>query len=63
MDQRHRSIPRCNRRKDVTTFDLALRTTQRLRDMIGLEIGDGTPEIMKAIIARETFGREFSPYE
>ena len=24
---------------------------------------DGTPEIMKAIIARETFGREFAPYK
>lgn len=35
---------------------------QRLRDVIGLEIGDGTPEIMKAIIARETFGRGFSSY-
>ena len=29
---------------------------QRLRDVIGLEIGDGTPEIMKAIIAREAYG-------
>ena len=36
---------------------------QRLADVIGLEIGDGTPEIMKAIIARETFGREFAPYK
>ncbi|HUY27774.1 MAG TPA: acyl-CoA dehydrogenase family protein [Candidatus Binataceae bacterium] len=35
---------------------------QRLRDVIGLEIGDGTPEIMKSIIARETFGREFAAY-
>lgn len=35
---------------------------QRLRDVIGLEIGDGTPEIMKGIIARETYGREFNPY-
>lgn len=35
---------------------------QRLRDVIGLEIGDGTPEIMKGIIARETFGREFASY-
>lgn len=35
---------------------------QRLNDVIGLEIGDGTPEIMKAIIAREAFGREFSSY-
>jgi cyclohexanecarboxyl-CoA dehydrogenase len=34
---------------------------QRLRDVIGLEIGDGTPEIMKAIVARDAFGREFEP--
>lgn len=36
---------------------------QRLRDVIGLEIGDGTPEIMKAVIARETFGRAFVAYK
>lgn len=36
---------------------------QRLNDVIGLEIGDGTPEIMKAIIAREAFGRGFSSYK
>jgi cyclohexanecarboxyl-CoA dehydrogenase len=35
---------------------------QRLRDVIGLEIGDGTPEIMKGIVAREVYGREFMPY-
>lgn len=35
---------------------------QRLRDVIGLEIGDGTPEIMKLVIARETLGREHLPY-
>jgi cyclohexanecarboxyl-CoA dehydrogenase len=43
-------------------YDQDLPHEQRLRDVIGLEIGDGTPEIMKAIIARETFGREFSSY-
>ncbi len=32
---------------------------QRLRDSILTEIGDGTAEIMKAIIVRETMGREF----
>jgi hypothetical protein len=26
--------------------------------VIGLEIGDGTPEIMKGIIAREVVGRD-----
>ena len=35
---------------------------QRLRDTIGVEIGDGTAEIMKLIIAREMLGREFLPY-
>jgi cyclohexanecarboxyl-CoA dehydrogenase len=36
---------------------------QRYRDIVGFEIGDGTAEIMKAIIARETFGREFTAYK
>jgi cyclohexanecarboxyl-CoA dehydrogenase len=44
-------------------YDQDLPHEQRLRDVIGLEIGDGTPEIMKAIIARETFGREYSAYK
>jgi cyclohexanecarboxyl-CoA dehydrogenase len=35
---------------------------QRHRDIVGFEIGDGTAEIMKAIIARDTFGREFAAY-
>lgn len=34
----------------------------RLRDVMGLEVGDGTPEIMKGIIAREAMGREFVSY-
>ena len=35
---------------------------QRMRDVIGLEVGDGTPEIMKAIIARQIFGREYASH-
>ena len=35
---------------------------QRMRDVIGLEIGDGTAEIMKIIVARELMGREALPY-
>ena len=35
---------------------------QRLRDVIGLEIGDGSAEIMKIIVARELIGRESLPY-
>ena len=33
---------------------------QRLRDVIGLEIGDGTAQIMKLIIVRDLMGREFA---
>jgi cyclohexanecarboxyl-CoA dehydrogenase len=43
-------------------YDQDLPLEQRLRDVVGLEIGDGTPEIMKAIIARETVGRDFMAY-
>jgi len=35
---------------------------QRLRDVIGLEIGDGTAEVMKIIVARELMGRDSLPY-
>lgn len=35
---------------------------QRLRDVIGLQIGDGTAQVQKIIITREVFGREFLPY-
>lgn len=40
-------------------YDNSLPHAQRLRDAMGLEIGDGTPEIMKSVVAREIFGREF----
>jgi cyclohexanecarboxyl-CoA dehydrogenase len=35
---------------------------QRMRDVMGLEIGDGTAEVMKMIVARELLGRESLPY-
>ncbi|MBI4596672.1 MAG: acyl-CoA dehydrogenase family protein [Candidatus Tectomicrobia bacterium] len=35
---------------------------QRLRDALGSQIGDGTAEIQKIVIARELMGREFLPY-
>lgn len=35
---------------------------QRLRDVIGLEIGDGTPQASLMVIATDLFGREFRPY-
>lgn len=39
------------------TQDLPLE--QRLRDVIGLEIGDGTSHVQKLVIARDLLGREF----
>lgn len=35
---------------------------QRLRDVMAVEIADGTAQIQKIIVARERFGREFVPY-
>lgn len=32
---------------------------QRLRDVIGIRIGDGTPQVQKIVIARELLGRKF----
>jgi cyclohexanecarboxyl-CoA dehydrogenase len=34
---------------------------QRLRDVIGLEIGDGTAQVSKLVIARQLLGRAFAP--
>ena len=35
---------------------------QRMRDVMGLEVGDGTAGIMKLIIARERIGRAAVQY-
>jgi cyclohexanecarboxyl-CoA dehydrogenase len=35
---------------------------RRMRDVMGLEIGDGTAEVMKIVVARELLGRESLPY-
>ena len=43
------------------SFDLPHQ--QRLRDVMGLEIGDGTAQIMKLIIAREKAGRAAVQYK
>jgi len=34
---------------------------QRVRDLIGLELGDGTANITKLVVARELLGRQFAP--
>ena len=35
---------------------------QRLRDVMGVEIADGTSQVSKIVITRELFGREYLPY-
>lgn len=35
---------------------------QRLRDVMAVEIADGTAQIQKIVIARERFGPDFVPY-
>ncbi|HZZ52323.1 MAG TPA: acyl-CoA dehydrogenase [Pseudonocardia sp.] len=36
---------------------------QRMRDVLAVEIADGTAQIQKIIIARELFGSDFVPYD
>ncbi|MHB8381006.1 MAG: acyl-CoA dehydrogenase family protein [Candidatus Binataceae bacterium] len=43
-------------------FSLELPHQQRMRDVIGLEIGDGTAQIMKLLVAREIIGKAARPY-
>jgi cyclohexanecarboxyl-CoA dehydrogenase len=44
-----------------SAYSEELPLAQRLRDVIGLEIGDGTAQIAKLVAARHLFGREFAP--
>ena len=43
-------------------FSLDLPHQQRMRDVIGLEIGDGTAQIMKLLVARALIGSVARPY-
>ncbi|MBF6567575.1 MAG: acyl-CoA dehydrogenase family protein [Candidatus Binataceae bacterium] len=43
-------------------YSLDLPHQQRLRDVIGLEIGDGTAQVMKIVVARELLGKASRPY-
>jgi cyclohexanecarboxyl-CoA dehydrogenase len=43
-------------------FSLDLPHQQRMRDVIGLEIGDGTSQIMKLLVARAIIGSTARPY-
>jgi len=56
------TIHRCLLTHGHTGWTMDLPHQQRLRDVMGLQIGDGTEQIQKMIIAREKIGRVAVPY-
>jgi len=36
---------------------------RRMRNVMGIEIGDGTAEIQKIVVGREVFGKEYAPHK
>jgi cyclohexanecarboxyl-CoA dehydrogenase len=52
------AVHRCLRFHGHYGYSSELPIQQRLRDIIGWQIGDGSEEVMKLIIARTRFGRE-----
>ena len=55
-------MPACTILHSHYGYNMDAPLEQRWRDVVGLEISDGTPEIMKGIVAREAFGREDTAY-
>jgi cyclohexanecarboxyl-CoA dehydrogenase len=56
------AIHDCIRLHGWMGFSTELPFEARLHDVMSLEVGDGTAEIMKGIIAREAMGREYVAY-
>jgi cyclohexanecarboxyl-CoA dehydrogenase len=56
------TIHRCLLTHGHGGYSISLPHQQRLRDVMGLQIGDGTEQIQKMIIAREKIGRVAVPY-
>ena len=52
------AVHRCLRLHGHYGYSRELPHQQRLRDIIGWQIGDGSEEVMKLLIARSRFGRE-----
>lgn len=52
------AVQRCLRFHGHYGYSKALPHQQRLRDILGWQIGDGSEEVMKLLIARSRFGRE-----
>ncbi|WP_417514406.1 acyl-CoA dehydrogenase family protein [Minwuia sp.] len=56
------SVHQCLLLHGHSGYDKSLPHQQRLRDIMGLQIGDGTAQIQKMIIAREKIGKVAVPY-
>lgn len=56
------SVHQCLLLHGHTGYDRSTPHQQRLRDVMGLQIGDGTAQIQKMIVARERIGRVAVPY-
>ena len=56
------TVQACLLRHGHAGYSKALPFEQRLRDVLGLQIGDGTAQVMKSIIARHRAGRHNVPY-
>jgi cyclohexanecarboxyl-CoA dehydrogenase len=56
------TIHRCLLTHGHSGYTMDLPHQQRLRDVMGLQIGDGTEQVQKMIIAREKIGRVAVPY-
>ncbi|MCE3553297.1 acyl-CoA dehydrogenase family protein [Pseudonocardia sp. RS11V-5] len=57
----HDAITRCLLLHGQYGYRTDLPIAQRMNDVLGLQIGDGTAQIMKLVIARQRVGRELAP--
>ncbi|WP_433505699.1 acyl-CoA dehydrogenase family protein [Pseudonocardia halophobica] len=57
----HDAVTQCLLLHGQYGYRTELPLAQRMNDVLGLQIGDGTAQIMKLVIARQRVGRELAP--
>ncbi|MCF7551396.1 acyl-CoA dehydrogenase family protein [Pseudonocardia sp. WMMC193] len=57
----HDAVTQCVLLHGQYGYRTELPLAQRMNDVLGLQIGDGTAQIMKLVIARERVGRDLAP--
>jgi cyclohexanecarboxyl-CoA dehydrogenase len=63
INEAFRSLHTCVILSGWPAYSSDLPHERRMRDVMGLELGDGAPEIMKMVVAREAIGRFTLPYQ